>query len=86
MEGPHDLSISHPVLACAGAIGAALDDVAGVDPLYMTPAAKASAMVELSRVIGRAQGLLLRVVASADDVALDAGPAPLPLGWPTRPG
>jgi hypothetical protein len=73
MEGPHDLSISHPVLACAGAIGAALDEVAGVDPLYMTPAAKAGAMVELSRVIGRAQGLLLRVVASADDVALDAG-------------
>ena len=73
MEGPHDLSLSHPVLACAGAIGAALDEVAGVDPLYMTPAAKAAAMVELSRVIGRAQGLLLRVVASADDVALDAG-------------
>ena len=73
MEGPHDLSISHPVLACAGAIGAALDEVAGVDPLYMTPAAKAAAMVELSRVIGRAQGLLLRVVANADDVALDAG-------------
>jgi hypothetical protein len=73
MEGPHDLSVSHPVLACAGAIGAALDEVAGVDPLYMTPAAKAAAMVELSKVIGRAQGLLLRVVANADDVALDAG-------------
>ena len=73
MEGPHDLSISHPVLACAGAIGGALDEVAGVDPLYMTPAAKAAAMVELSRVIGRAQGLLLRVLATADDVALDAG-------------
>jgi hypothetical protein len=73
MEGPHDLSVSHPVLACAGAIGAALDEVAGVDPLYMTPTAKAAAMVELSKVIGRAQGLLLRVVANADDVALDAG-------------
>jgi hypothetical protein len=73
MEDARDLSISHPVLACAGAIGSALDEVAGVDPLYMTPAAKAAAMVELSTVISRAQGLLLRVVASADDVALLAG-------------
>jgi hypothetical protein len=73
MEEPRDLSIPHPVLACAGAIGGALDEVAGVDPLYMAPAAKAAAMVELSTVISRAQGLLLRVVASADDVALDAG-------------
>ena len=73
MEEPRDLSISHPVLACAGAIEGALDEVAGADPLYMTPAAKASAMIQLSTVISRAQGLLLRVVAAADDVALDAG-------------
>jgi hypothetical protein len=73
MEEPRDLSISHPVLACAGAIGGALDEVAGADPLYMTPAAKAAAMVGLSTVISRAQGLLLRVVAASDDMAMDAG-------------
>src|ERR687890_300441 len=73
MEEPRDLSVSHPVLACAGAIGGALDEVAAVDPLYMTPAAKAAAMVELSAVIGRAQGLLLRGVPPPDDPARDGG-------------
>src|SRR5512133_1585620 len=73
MEEPSDLSISHPVLACARAIGGALDEVVGVDPLYMTPAAKAAAMVGLSTAICRAQGLLLRVVAVSDDMAMDAG-------------
>jgi hypothetical protein len=46
----------------------------------MPPAAKAAAMVALSEVIGRTQGLLLRVVAHADDVALDAG-ARSPAAW-----
>jgi uncharacterized protein DUF222 len=73
MEEPGPVSISHPVLTCAGVIGGALDEVAGIDPVLMSPAAKAAAMVELSRVIGRTQGLLMRVVASADDVALEEG-------------
>ena len=81
MEQPRDPSVSHPVLACAGAIAGALDEVAGVDPLYMTPAAKAAAMVELSTVVSRAQGLLLRVVAAADDVALDAGSRSAAAWW-----
>jgi hypothetical protein len=69
----HAMTPEHPVLACAGEMSAALDRVAGVDPAYMTTPAKATALTELSRVVARAQGLLLRVLANADDVALDQG-------------
>ena len=61
------------MLACAAEMSASLDRVAGVDPTYMTTSAKATALTELSRVVTRAQSLLLRVLANADDVALDAG-------------
>jgi Domain of unknown function (DUF222) len=63
----------HPVRACARAIGSALDEVAGVDPTYMSTADKASALVELSSLTVRLEALRLRVLATADDVALDAG-------------
>ena len=63
----------HPVLACAGVIGAALDRVADVDPVFMTTADKATALVELTRLTARLQALTLRVLANAEDVALDDG-------------
>jgi hypothetical protein len=68
----HVMTPEHPVLACAE-MSASLDRVAGVDPTYMTTSAKATALTELSRVVTRAQSLLLRVLANADDVALDDG-------------
>ena len=61
------------MLACAAEMAASLDRVAGVDPAYMTTPAKATALTELSRVVNRAQALLMRVLANADDVALDHG-------------
>jgi Domain of unknown function (DUF222) len=63
----------HPVRACAGVIASALDQVADVDPMYMTTPDKATALVELTRLSARLEGLRLRVLASADDVALDSG-------------
>src|SRR5687768_13318744 len=69
----HVMTPEHPVLACAGEMSAALDRVAGADPAYMTSAAKATALRELSSVVTRAQALVWRVLANADDVALDEG-------------
>ncbi|GAA2156692.1 hypothetical protein GCM10009844_45180 [Nocardioides koreensis] len=66
-------TFDHPVLTCAAEIGAALDLVAAVDPMSLPTAAKAEALVELSRLADRLHGLHLRVLAGADDVALDAG-------------
>jgi hypothetical protein len=69
----HPMTPEHPVLACVAEMSASLDRVASVDPAYMTTPAKATALTDLSRVLTRAQALLLRVLATADDVALDAG-------------
>jgi hypothetical protein len=73
-------SLEHPVLRCADRIAAALDDVADVDPLYLPTPDKAAALVRLARVEERLHELRLRVLASADDVALDAG-ARSPGAW-----
>ena len=50
-------------------LDAALDEASSVDPIYLTTGERQSAMVDLSRVIARAQALLMRVVAASDDVA-----------------
>lgn len=61
----------HPVLACAQAIDAAVEEVAGVDPLYMTTPDKQSALTVLTRVGSRLEELRLRVLAGAEDIATD---------------
>jgi hypothetical protein len=63
----------HPVRACARVIGSALDQVADADPTYMTTTDKAASLVELTRLAARLEALRLRVLATADDVALDSG-------------
>jgi len=60
---------AHPVLAFAAAVEAGLDDVAGVDPVFMTTTDKATALVRLARLETRLTALRLRVQAVADDVA-----------------
>src|SRR5688572_17383611 len=66
-------SLEHPVLRCAARIGAALDDVAEVDPGYLPTRDKAAALLQLTRLESRLHELRLRVLADADDVALDSG-------------
>ncbi len=56
-----------------GVMDAALDEASSVDPIYLTTSERQSAMVDLSRVIARAQALLMRVVAASDDVAEATG-------------
>src|SRR4051812_35416521 len=60
---------AHPVLACADAIEVALKDVAGVDPAFMRTGEKAAALRRLSRLGDQVQALLMRVMASADELA-----------------
>ncbi|WP_183093231.1 HNH endonuclease signature motif containing protein [Nocardioides stalactiti] len=55
----------HPILACAQAIGAALADVADVQPTYMAPADQRAALLELTTVRRQLDELQLRVVAAA---------------------
>lgn len=66
-------TFDHPVLRCAREVDAALDRVADVEPMFMSTPEKAAALEELARVGDRLHGLLLRVMASGDDVALDDG-------------
>ena len=62
-------STSHPVLACADAIEAALKDVSGVDPGFMPTAAKSEALRRLSRLSDQVTALLMRVMATSGEVA-----------------
>jgi hypothetical protein len=66
-------SLEHPLLRCADRIATALDDVAETDPMYLPTPDKAAALVQLARAEERLHELRLRVLACADDVALEAG-------------
>ena len=54
-------------------LDAALDQAATVDPIYLTTTEKQDALTGWSRVIGRAQAQQLRVLAAADDIAIETG-------------
>src|SRR4051794_31467866 len=62
-------SAAHPVLACAEAIERTLDAVGDVDPVFMSTADKAGALLPLPRLEARLGELRGRVLAVADDVA-----------------
>jgi hypothetical protein len=66
--------MNHPVLSAIAAIHAALDEIAGVDPIYMSVAEKKTAMVESARLRARAEALDLQLSAAAEiDVAEETG-------------
>ena len=64
---------SHPVLRCLDALESALKDVADVEPAFMSTADKRAALVAQARVEAQLKELGLRVLAAADDVAVDEG-------------
>ncbi|WP_183099602.1 HNH endonuclease signature motif containing protein [Nocardioides pelophilus] len=63
----------HPILACADQVQAAVAGVRDVQPLYLAPADKTTALIELGRATAALEELRLRVLASAGDVAEAAG-------------
>ncbi len=72
--------LRHPVLACVDALEDLLDQVAGLDPVFLATAEKADALVRLSTVVDRVEALRLRVMATAMDVA-DVEGAPTVAAW-----
>lgn len=60
---------THPILRAAAEIGAALKDVADVDPTFMSTPDKATALEALSVELAQLESLRLRVIAAAQDLA-----------------
>ena len=50
-----------------------LDEVLAVDPIYLTTAEKQAVLRALPQVIARAEAAMLRVLAVADDIAIETG-------------
>ena len=65
--------MSHPVLDAAEAIDVALKSVADVNPTFMSPDDKATALRELARIDARLAELRIRLLTDATDVAEQAG-------------
>src|SRR5688500_12216055 len=63
----------HPVREAARVIGEALDKVAHIDPGFMSTADKAASLTDLAVGAGRLAELQLRVLANAEDVAVETG-------------
>ncbi|WP_183101029.1 HNH endonuclease signature motif containing protein [Nocardioides pelophilus] len=63
----------HPILACADQVLVTVEGVRDVQPVYLPPADKQIALVELGRAAAALEELRLRVLASAGDVAEAAG-------------
>ncbi|WP_183092750.1 HNH endonuclease signature motif containing protein [Nocardioides stalactiti] len=60
---------SHPVVACAEAVSAAVAEVAGVQPVFMTTSDKSAALLALTDAERRLAELRLRVIAASGDLA-----------------
>ncbi|KRF37035.1 HNH endonuclease signature motif containing protein [Nocardioides sp. Soil805] len=67
------MTTGHLVQECGEAISAALDKVQRVELLYLSPAEKAAALVELARLESRVASTRLRLMAVADEVAEESG-------------
>src|SRR5690242_19776967 len=64
-------STDHPVLAAVTALSQALAAVGSVNPSFMQTPEKAAALAELGRVESQVAELRLRILADADDVAVE---------------
>ncbi len=67
--GPH----RHPLLVGAATIGAALDDMAASNPVFLRTAEKKALLVELTRVEARLAAVRMQLMVVADDAAADEG-------------
>ena len=63
----------HPLLTAVRAAEAALDEVAGVDPLFASVEEKSRLLVELTKTIGRLTALRAQVLAVGQDLAVESG-------------
>jgi uncharacterized protein DUF222 len=63
----------HPLLAAARVCAEALDDCAGVDPLYADGPAREALLMELTRLSARVSALRAQVLAVSADLAAETG-------------
>lgn len=63
----------HPVVACAERVGHELAEIAAVPVEFMSADEKAAALMAVSAAADRVAAIKLRLLASADDVASEAG-------------
>lgn len=73
MENIHDNAQQHPLLNSVASISTEFDKATTFNPTFLPTADKATALHQLSRVVTRAQGLLLSVMAASADVADEHG-------------
>lgn len=67
------MTTGHLVQECGEAIAAALDKADAVELLYLSPADKAAALVQLARLESRVAATRLRLMAVADEVTEEKG-------------
>ena len=67
------MTSGHLVQECGEAISAALDKADAIELLYLSPAEKATALVQLARLAARVDATRLRLMAVADEVAEQSG-------------
>ena len=77
--------LRHPVVACVDGIEELLDGVADLDPGYLSTPDKADVLVRLTTLVDRVEGLRLRVMATAMDVADVEGARRWRPGWHRAP-
>ena len=65
--------MTHPMLTLVAALDAAVDEVAGVDPIYMTVPDKKATLTGVARARARLEAIELKVLAAADDIAEATG-------------
>jgi hypothetical protein len=65
--------MTHPMLTLVAAIDAAVDEVTGVDPIYMNVEEKKTTLTGLARARARVEAVELKVLAAADDIAEATG-------------
>src|SRR5262245_29778684 len=64
---------THPLLAATRAWAAALDEVAGLDPLFADGGSQQALLVELTRLAARVTALRAQVLAASGDLAAESG-------------
>jgi len=62
---------THPIASFASGLLLELDELVGVDPLYMPTSAKKAALVELEQARHRIAALEMRIMATGGDVTAD---------------
>ena len=65
--------MTHPMLTLVAALDAAVDEVAGVDPIYMTVPDKKATLTGVARARARLEAVELKVLAASDDIAEATG-------------